>query len=341
MNRWPEVEQLVDQLLELSDGARKAFLAARCGDDVELHEQVERFMVGIREAEKDFLPDLAPVPASAFMPAQVEPGTTLGGYRITREIGRGGMATVYLARDARHDRDVALKVLHSQIPVVVGPERFLREIKVTANLRHSNILPLFDSGSERDALFYVMPYVEGESLRDRLTREVHLPVDEAIRLAQEIAEALEHAHRHGVIHRDIKPENILLQEGHALVADFGIALARGATDGTPLTAPGAGLGTPHYMSPEQALSASGIGPSSDIYALGCVLYEMLAGEPPFRGRTAQQILARHAVDPVPPLRTVRPDVPADVERAITRALAKLPADRFATAKDFARALVPR
>ena len=336
MNRWPEIEQLVDQLLEISVEERTAFLADRCGDDVELREQVERFMAGIREGEKDFLPDLGPVPASALTPSPVAPGSTLGGYRITREIGRGGMATVYLARDARHDRDVALKVLHPQIAMVVGPERFLREIKVTANLRHSNILPLFDSGSEGDALFYVMPYVEGESLRERLTRETRLPVNDAIRLAQEIAEALEHAHRHGVIHRDIKPENILLQEEHALVADFGIALA---PDGTRLTAPGAGIGTPHYMSPEQATNKRGVGPSSDIYSLGCVLYEMLAGEPPFSGRTAQQVLARHALDPVPPLRTVRPEVSVEVEGAIMRALAKLPGDRFATTRDFGRALL--
>jgi eukaryotic-like serine/threonine-protein kinase len=338
MNRWPEIEQLVDQLLELPEGEREAFLASQCTDDADLRKLVERLMGGIRSAEKDFLSSPASLPEAAVMPWKVEPGHTLGAYRLIREIGRGGMAKVYLARDTRHDRDVALKVLHPDIAIVVGPERFLREIKVTASLRHSNILPLFDSGAEGDVLFYVMPYVEGESLSDRLTREKRLPVEEAIRLAQEIADALGHAHRHGIIHRDIKPANILLQEGHAVVADFGIALTTGQAEITRLTAPGAGIGTPQYMSPEQAASENPLGPSTDIYSLGCVLYEMLGGEPPFTGRTAQQILARHAVDPVPALRTVRPEVSVETEQAILRALAKRPADRFATISDFARAV---
>jgi serine/threonine-protein kinase len=339
MNRWPEVERLVDRLLELPVDERETFLASQSADDDDLRGRVERLMRGISAAEKDFLAQPAVVYQSEAEPwHSLEPGTVLGGYTIDREVGRGGMATVYRARDARHDRDVALKVLHPHIALAVGRERFLREIKVTASLRHSNILPLFDSGSDQESLFYVMPYVDGESLRDLLNREKPLPVEEAIRLTQEVAEALDHAHRHGVIHRDIKPENILVQEGHAHVADFGIALATGANDTMRLTAPGAGIGTPAYMSPEQAAARTDIGPTTDIYSLGCVLYEMLVGEVPFTARSPSQLVARHAVDPVPPIRTVRPEVPAEVEGAVQRALAKQPGDRFASAREFGRAL---
>jgi serine/threonine-protein kinase len=341
MNRWPEVEPLVDQLLELSGEEGEGFLAGCCAGDAELREQVERFMAGIRAAEKDFLAEPAAVYGSIIMSARhsLEPGTVLGGYLIRKKVGRGGMATVYLARDTRHERDVALKVLHHEIAIALGPDRFRREIKVTAGLRHSNILPLFDSGSEQDTLFYVMPYVVGETLRDRLTREIQLPVGDAVRLVQDIAEALEHAHRHGVIHRDIKPENILLQEGHALIADFGVALVTGLGDAERLTVPGGLVGTPAYMSPEQAAGDRDLGPPADIYALGCVLYEMLGGEPPFTGGTPQQVLARHAIDPVPALHIVCPAVPAHVERAIMRALAKRPADRFGSAKEFTDGLM--
>jgi Tol biopolymer transport system component len=249
------------------------------------------------------------------------------------------MATVYLAHDVRHDRKVALKVLRAELAAVIGAERFLAEIKTTANLQHPHILPLFDSGTSDGFLFYVMPYVEGESLRDRLAREKQLPVDEAIRVASEVASALDYAHRHGVVHRDIKPENILLHEGQALVADFGIALAVStAGAGTRMTETGISLGTPHYMSPEQAMGEREITPKSDVYALGCVLYEMLLGEPPFTGPTAQAIVAKVMTEKPGPIVARRERVPGHVEDAVFTALEKLPADRFASAAQFAEAL---
>jgi serine/threonine-protein kinase len=259
-------------------------------------------------------------------------------YALERELGRGGMATVYLARDLRHDRTVALKVLRPELGASLGPERFQREIHLAARLSHPNILPLFDSGEAGGRLWYTMPYVEGESLRQRLGREAQLGVAETLRIAGQVAGALAHAHGKGIVHRDIKPENILLAGDQALVADFGIAKALDASSAEKLTETGLSLGTPSYMSPEQG-SGGAVDARSDIYALGCVLYEMLAGGPPFTGPTAQSILARHAVDPVPPLRTVRSTIPEAVERAVERALAKVPADRFATAAEFAEALV--
>ena len=260
-------------------------------------------------------------------------------YRIQRELGQGGMATVYLAHDLRHDRKVALKVLRPELAAVIGAARFLVEIKTTANLQHPHILSLHDSGEVEGTAFYVMPYVEGESLRERLTREKQLPVDEAIRIAREVADALQYAHEHGVIHRDIKPENILLQGGHALVADFGIALAAVKTGGSRMTETGMSLGTPHYMSPEQAMGERELDSRSDIYALGCVVHEMLAGEPPFTGPTAQAIVARVLTEPPPPLRPKRATVPPHLEEAVQIALQKLPADRFRTAAMFGAALV--
>jgi Tol biopolymer transport system component/tRNA A-37 threonylcarbamoyl transferase component Bud32 len=265
-----------------------------------------------------------------------------GRYRIERELGRGGMATVYLADDVRHDRRVALKVLKPELSAILGGERFVAEIKTTANLQHPHILSLFDSGEADGLVFYVMPYVEGESLRERLTREKQLPVDEAVRIATEVASALDYAHRHGVVHRDIKPENVLLHEGQALVADFGIALAASRSEGgTRLTETGMSLGTPHYMAPEQAMGEKEITPKADIYALGCVLYEMLAGEPPFNGPTPQAIIARVMTEAPRSLALQRHTVPAHVEAAAVTALEKLPADRFATAADFADALQGR
>ncbi|MEO8140102.1 MAG: serine/threonine-protein kinase [Gemmatimonadota bacterium] len=261
-------------------------------------------------------------------------------YRIERELGHGGMATVYLAHDLATDRDVALKVLRPELTAILGAERFAREIRITGQLHHPHILPVLDSGEAPAAglCWYTMPYVEGESLRDRLTRETQLPIEEALRLFQEIAEALDHAHSQGFVHRDLKPENILLQDGYAWVADFGIARTVGAVGGEKLTETGLALGTPHYMSPEQAAGQSDVDARSDIYALGCLLYEMLAGAPPFTGPTAQAIRARHAIDPIPSLRTVRTTVSASVEAAITKALAKVPADRFTSAQRFEEAL---
>jgi serine/threonine-protein kinase len=260
-------------------------------------------------------------------------------YRIERELGAGGMATVYLAHDVRHTRKVALKVVRPELAAILGGERFLAEIKTTANLQHPHILSLFDSGEADGLVFYVMPYVEGESLRDRLTREKQLPVDDALRIAREVAGALDYAHRHGVVHRDIKPENILLHDGSALVADFGIALAVSRSEGgTRMTETGMSLGTPHYMSPEQAMGEREVTPKADIYALGCVLYEMLTGEPPFTGPTAQAVVARVMTEEPRRLTLQRKTIPPHVEAAVDTALSKLPADRFASAAQFAEAL---
>src|SRR4029077_4016643 len=251
--------------------------------------------------------------------------------------GAGGMATVYLAEDLKHDRKVAIKVLRPELAAVIGAERFLKEIKTTANLQHPHILGLIDSGSAEGLLWYAMPFVEGESLRDRLTREKQLPIADAVRIATEAASALDYAHRHGVIHRDIKPENILLHDGSALVADFGIALAV-STAGTRMTETGMSLGTPHYMSPEQAMGEREITARSDVYALGCITYEMLVGEPPFNGPTAQAIIARVMTEEPRSLTLQRRSIPLHVEAAVLTALEKVPADRFATAAQFAEAL---
>jgi serine/threonine-protein kinase len=267
-------------------------------------------------------------------------GALAGHYRLEQEIGAGGMATVYLAEDLRHARRVAVKVLRPELAAVIGAERFLAEIKLTANLQHPHILPLFDSGEADSFLYYVMPFVEGESLRDRIRREKQLPVEDAIRIAREVADALDYAHRHGVIHRDIKPENILLHDGRALVADFGIALAASKA-GTRMTETGMSLGTPHYMSPEQAMGERDITARSDVYALGAVLYEMLTGDPPFTGSTAQAIVARVVTEVPRPLVPQRHTIPEYVEAAVLTALEKLPADRFAGAAQFAEALEGR
>ncbi|HKU59934.1 MAG TPA: LpqB family beta-propeller domain-containing protein [Gemmatimonadales bacterium] len=259
-------------------------------------------------------------------------------YRLDREIGAGGMATVYLAEDVRHDRRVALKVLRPELAAVIGAERFLAEIKLTANLQHPHILPLFDSGEADGYLFYVMPFVEGETLRDRMNREKQLPVNDAVRITTEVASALDYAHRHGVVHRDIKPENILLHDGQALVADFGIALAASKASGARMTETGMSLGTPHYMSPEQAMGEREITARSDVYAIGAVLYEMLTGDPPFTGSTAQAVVARVVTESPRPLVPQRHTIPPHVEAAVLTALEKLPADRFASAAEFAEAL---
>ena len=262
-------------------------------------------------------------------------------YRVEDEIGRGGMATVYRAHDLRHDRSVALKVLRPELAASLGTERFLREITLTARLDHPLILPLLDSGEAGGLLYYVMPFVEGESLRARLDREKQLPLEEALRIAREVADALGYAHQHGIVHRDIKPENILLSRGHARVADFGIARAVTAAGGQSLTETGLAVGTPAYMSPEQAEGDREIDTRTDVYSLGAVVYEMLAGQPPYTGATAGAILSRKAMEPVPSLRVVRETVPAGVEQAVTRALARAPADRFDTAQQFAEALERR
>jgi serine/threonine-protein kinase len=259
-------------------------------------------------------------------------------YAIESEIGEGGMATVYLARDLKHNRSVAVKVLRPELAAVLGGERFLTEIQTTANLQHPHILPLFDSGETDGFLFYVMPFVEGESLGELLDREKQLPVEEAVRIAKAVASALDYAHRHDVIHRDIKPENILLHDGEPVVADFGIALAVSAAGGGRLTETGLSLGTPHYMSPEQATADRSLTARSDVYSLGCVLYEMLTGDPPHTGPTAQAILMRILTEQPRPVTDVRRSVPAHIAGAVARAIEKLPADRFESASELAQKL---
>src|SRR6266849_1665960 len=260
-------------------------------------------------------------------------------YAIERELGQGGMAVVFLAKDLKHGRAVAIKVLRPELSMALGVKRVLGVIETVAALAHPHILPLYDSGEAAGFLYYVMPYVEGESLRERLTHEKQLPLEDALRIASEVATALSYAHSRGVVHRDIKPENILLEAGQAVVSDFGIARAITAAGGEKLTQTGVTVGTPGYMSPEQAAGEQQLDGRSDVYSLGCVLYEMLAGNPPYLGSSARAILARQSLDPVPRLRTVRETVPEEFERVVVKALAKTPADRFATAMQFAEALV--
>src|SRR5881398_3677197 len=252
-------------------------------------------------------------------------------YAIDRELGHGGAATVYLAQDLKHGRRVAIKVLKPELAAALGPDRFLREIEVAARLTHPHILPLHDSGQAGGSLYYVMPYVEGETLRDRLEREGQLPLEEAVRITREAASALSYAHSHDVVHRDIKPENILLSGGEAVVADFGIARAITQAAGSKLTETGIPIGTPAYMSPEQASGGGPIDGRSDVYSLACVLYEILVGEPPYTGPSAQVVIAKRFTDPVPSVRRLRETVPPALDAAVSKALGKAPADRFVTA----------
>ncbi len=255
-------------------------------------------------------------------------------YALEGELGAGGMATVYAAQDLKHNRKVAVKVLHPELAAIIGAERFLKEIEVTANLQHPHILPLFDSGAADSFLYYVMPRVEGESLRDKLDREKQLSIDESIEITEAVASALDYAHRHGVIHRDIKPANILLHDGQPVVADFGIALALSAAGGRRLTETGLSVGTPEYMSPEQAAGDRSVDARCDVYSLGCVAYEMLLGQPPHTAATAQAVIAKVIVEEPRRISAERRTVPPHVEYAVHRALAKLPADRFASAAEF-------
>ncbi len=262
-------------------------------------------------------------------------------YTIERELGAGGMATVYLAHDIKHDRKVAIKVLRPELAAVLGAERFVQEIKTTANLQHPHILPLFDSGEADSFLYYVMPYIEGETLRGKLNRETQLGIEEAVKIVTDVADALDYAHRHNVIHRDIKPENILLHDGAAIVADFGIALAVDAAGGERMTETGLSLGTPAYMSPEQVGGDRELDLRSDIYSLACVLYEMLAGDPPFVASSTRAVMARHVTDTPPPITTVRPSVPSGIATSLEQALSKAPVDRFESASAFAAAMSER
>ena len=339
--RWRVVDAILRASLSCEPAQRDAFVAEACGDDEELRREVASLLAA-HDRAGDFLARpaaeiLASGIASASLTARL--ATALAGrYQIEREIGRGGMATVHLARDLRHGRWVAIKVLREELAAAVGAERFLEEIRVTASLQHPHILPLFDSGSAEGLVWYVMPFVEGETLRSRLARERRLPVDDALQLVREMADALEYAHRHGVVHRDVKPENVLLQSGHALVADFGIALALENAGGARLTRTGITLGTPLYMAPEQAAGDGPIDARTDVYALGAVLHEMLAGESPFAAASHQEMVRKAMHEPVIALATRRADVSASLDAAVRRALAKEPDDRFPSAAAFAAAL---
>jgi len=336
-DRWKTLEPIIDAAIDLAPEDRRAYVREACAGDSALEADVEFLL-----AEYDRPDVLLDHPAAERFPSLVDEATRPSGlldgrYRIERELGRGGMATVYLARDLRHDRNVAVKVLHSDFSAALGVERFLAEIRVTAKLQHPHILPLHDSGQADGFLFYVMPYVEGQSLRQRLEKEKRLSIDEATRITREIASALDAAHREGIVHRDIKPENILFSNGAALVADFGIALAM--SEAAPrLTKSGLVLGTPQYMSPEQATGDAPIDSRTDVYALGSVMFEMLAGEPPFTGATVSAVLAKRSAVPAPPVKVLRATVSEAMDAAVARALARESLDRFATAGEFGQAL---
>jgi serine/threonine-protein kinase len=350
--RWRIVEEVLHAALACEPAQRDAVVAAACGSDASLRVEVESLLAAHdRAAHDDFLGR----PAAEALGAAAAPAASSqterlakaleGHYVIERELGHGGMATVYLARDVRHYRRVAIKVLREELAAAVGAERFLEEIRVTASLQHPHILPLFDSGSAEfppevggRVLWYVMPFVEGETLRSRLAREGRLPVDVALQLAREMADALEYAHRHGIVHRDVKPENVLLQSGHALVADFGIALALEHAGGDRLTHTGITLGTPQYMAPEQAAGGRDVDARTDVYALGAVLHEMLAGESPFAAESQHAVLRRVMNETPTALASRRADVTSFLDATVRRALAKRPDDRFPSAATFAAAL---
>jgi Tol biopolymer transport system component/tRNA A-37 threonylcarbamoyl transferase component Bud32 len=355
--RWARVRSLVEEALTLAPEERSAFITASCGDDVALRDRVARLADSYERGAEDW--GFLALPAGELAaPLLVADGVPVGDpaafddrlpeqfvaaladrYVVGAEVGRGGMATVYAADDVRHHRRVALKVLDPRLGALLGAERFLTEIQITAGLHQPNLVPLFDSGEAAGRLFYVMPFIEGPTLRARLQRERQLPVDEAVAIVRTIAGALDYAHRRGIVHRDLKPENILLHDGQPLVADFGISLAVSNAADARLTAIVRSLGTPQYMSPEQASLDTTVDARSDIYSLACILYELLVGEPPFIGGTVQAVIARVVGERPPNVRTLRPDVPANIDAAIARALSKLPADRHATAREFADALL--
>ncbi|HEX3232970.1 MAG TPA: protein kinase [Gemmatimonadales bacterium] len=333
--RWQAVKELLGAALERAPADRLSFLSDACGADLALRAEVES-LLAVAERTSGFLEPSAPKAPTDIV--AILRTALASAYVIEREVGKGGMAVVYLAQDLRHRRAVALKVLDPELSSRLGAERFRREIETAARLDHPHILPVFDSGEAQGLLWYTMPYVEGESLRQRLERVGQLPVEEALRLTREAADALDCAHRHGIVHRDVKPENILLSAGHVRVADFGIATVLETTDGGRITQTGITVGSPAYMSPEQAAGTRTLDGRSDIYSLGCVLYELLAGEPPFLAPTPQAIFARRVLEPLPGIRTVRESVPESLARVLDRALAKSPADRYPDAKAFMEAL---
>jgi serine/threonine-protein kinase len=338
------VEAVFHAALACEPAGVDAFLRDACGSDDALRREIESLLAAHERVSETFLEQ----PAAGTFAARPGPNerqaaalaeALAGRYAMERELAHGGMATVYLARDLRHNRRVAIKVMRDEVAAAVGAQRFLEEIRVTALLQHPHILPLFDSGSAAGLLWYVMPFADGETLRSRLTRDGRLPIDEAVQIAGQIADALAHAHAHGIVHRDIKPENVLLQGGHALVADFGIALALERAGGERLTRTGLTLGTPQYMSPEQARGERALDARVDIYGLGAVLHEMITGEPPFAAESRQVMLLRILQEPPPALVARRPDVWSSLDAAVQRALAKRPEDRFPNATAFAAALV--
>ena len=333
---WERISEFFDEASRLEGAEREAFLSS-IGDEgladevrslLQAHESGGRF---------DDLSETMTGPG-AVAGLHFEPGDELGRFRIVREIARGGMATVYLADDLKHERPVAVKVLRPELAAFLGPERFFREMRTMARLQHPHILPLFDSGEAEGLLYYVMPYVEDDTLRDRLDAEKQLGVEEAVRITREIADALDYAHRHGVLHRDIKPGNILLHEGRPMLADFGIALPLGPGGTQRTTEVGLSLGTPHYMSPEQATAEQELTPKSDVYSLACVLYEMLAGTTPHAGASSREVMQSIVTGEVEPVTDRRRSVPSNVAAATAKALSKLPADRFGSAREFAAAL---
>jgi TolB-like protein len=341
--RWKEIQAAFDELVELEPAERVRRLATLGAADSDLRDAVEALLAAHAEAGQLLAPINAALRSPASGAARLDhlSAALADRYHIERELGAGGMATVYLAEDLKHRRKVALKVLKPELAAVLGAERFLREIEIAANLNHPHILPVFDSGEAGGLLYYVMPHVEGGSLRQRLEREKQLSIDDAVQIAHEVADALDYAHRHNVVHRDVKPENILLEERHAVVADFGVAGAIDVAGGPRLTETGVALGTPAYMSPEQVAGSKEVDGRSDLYALGCVLYEMLAGEPPFTGPTMESIVHQHLAVAAPSITNLRPAAPAAVAGALARALAKTPADRFSRVSEFAQALGER
>ena len=338
--RWRAVDAIVQLVLACAPADRESIVIDACEGDEALRKEVVSLLAAHRDTD-EFLE--APVVGAPVLPDSAALADRLaralaGRYSIERELARGGMATVYLARDLRHLRHVAIKVLRDDYAAAVGEARFLAEIRVTASLNHPHILPLFDSGSANGMLWYAMPYVEGETLRAYLERVGQLPVEEAVRIAREIASALDHAHVHGVLHRDIKPENVLLQDGHAIIADFGISLALDVRDTERLTRTGLSLGTPQYMAPEQAAGERALDARVDVYALGAILHEMLEGEAPFAARSRQGAVRRMMEEGPPALTVRRPDVTPMLDAAVRRALAKRPDDRYQSASAFERAL---
>ncbi len=340
--KWRVIDAILRASLSCEPAQRDAFVAQACGDDEEIRLEVASLLAAHDRAgnflDRPAAEQLVAGSTSASLTGRL--ATALAGrYQLEREIGRGGMAIVHLALDLRHHRRVAIKVLREELAAAIGAERFLEEIRVTASLQHPHIVPLFDSGSAEGLLWYVMPFVEGETLRSRLARERRLPVDDALQLVREMADALDYAHRHGIVHRDVKPENVLLQSGHALVADFGIALALENAGGARLTRTGITLGTPSYMAPEQAAGDRPIDARTDVYALGAVLHEMLAGESVFATASHRETRQNVMHEPVAALAARRADVPSSVDAAVCRALAKEPDDRFPSAGAFAAALI--